>query len=874
VAIKPRIHVAHYPHRPRIHRRPGDRQFFGVRAQHEFINRVSLNHCIWKYRMKLLLAPLFALRSLSGVKSISVALLLGLTGLVAGCGGGGGDSPAASTPPAATLQSISLAPSAMSLAIAATTQFSAMGVYSDGTKKDISASVTWSSGTVTVATITATGLATAVAAGSSTITAASGSISGTTMLTVNAATLTSIGVTPAMPNSVVGLTQQFTATGVYSDSSTHDLTSTVTWSSDTPAVATISAAGLASSVAAGTATVTATLGSVSGSTLETVTAPALTSIAITPATPSIAKGLTQRLIATGTYNNNQTMDLTSSVTWSSSNLAIASLGTTNSQEIATGVSPGSVTIGASLGGIVATPVPLTVTAATVVSIQVSPATPAIANGTQQQFTAVGTYSDGSTQPITTTAVWTSSAPAVASINNNATFEGLSQALTQGTSTITATLNGVSGTATLTVNPAALVSIAITPSNPSVVNGSSVQLIATGTYTDASTQILTTTSTWTQLNSGIATVSNSAGTVGLATGAAIGTTTITATDPTTGIVSPAITITVTPTELAYVANFTDGTVSQFKVDPTGTLVSIGSAVAAGTNPYALAVDPTHNYLYVANYGSGTISEFTIATDGTLSPLATVSTGVNPNGITVSGNYVYVANFGSASVSQYTIQGNGTLLAMSPNATVAAGTGAAVVTVNQAGTFAYVPNYGVGTVSVFSIGGTGALALASTATLAAGSDPDSFAIDSTGTYAYVADLFANNIQAFTINMDGSLSTLGAPLAAGGTPRSITVSGSNLYLPNSGANQVWQFTSGAGGALTLAGTTTLGVGTSPNFMAIDASGQYAYVTDRGVSPSFATTVSQFSVGANGALTPMSTPTVTVGTQPTGILTTTAHP
>ena len=57
------------------------------------------------------------------------------------------------------------------------------------------------------------------------------------------------------------------------------------------------------------------------------------------------------------------------------------------------------------------------TTATLVSIAVTPKNPSVALGTMQQFTATGTYSDGSTQNLTTTATWASSNPAVASISN-------------------------------------------------------------------------------------------------------------------------------------------------------------------------------------------------------------------------------------------------------------------------------------------------------------------------------------------------------------------------------------------------------------------------------------------------------------------------
>ena len=118
-------------------------------------------------------------------------------------------------------------------------------------------------------------LSSSAAVGSTTITATSGSISGSTSLTVSSATLVSIAVTPANPSFANGLTEQFTATGTYTDNSTQDLTTQVTWSSSNTGVASISNAsgsqGLASSAGVGNTTITATSGSVSGSTGLTVT---------------------------------------------------------------------------------------------------------------------------------------------------------------------------------------------------------------------------------------------------------------------------------------------------------------------------------------------------------------------------------------------------------------------------------------------------------------------------------------------------------------------------------------------------------------------------------------------------------------------------
>jgi len=219
-----------------------------------------------------------------------------------------------------------------------TQQFTAMGNYSDGSTQNLTSSVTWSSGTMSVATISSTGLATAVVGGTSTITATKGAISGSTTLTVVADFPVSIAVTPANPSIAKGTTGQFTATGTYSDSSVRDITSQATWSSDTPAVATINSSGLSSGLTLGTSVITATFNGISGSTTLTVTEAALQSILVTPVNPSVAQGLTKQFAATGTYSDGTTQNITSQVTWSSATFSVATI---LSSGLSTGVSAGT-----------------------------------------------------------------------------------------------------------------------------------------------------------------------------------------------------------------------------------------------------------------------------------------------------------------------------------------------------------------------------------------------------------------------------------------------------------------------------------------------------------------------------------------------------
>ena len=112
-------------------------------------------------------------------------------------------------------------------------------------------------------------------------------------------TLTGIALTPASASIPVGSSQQFTATGSYSDGSTQNITNIVAWTSSNPAVASVSSAGLASAVSAGTTLITATQASVSGSSTFTVQAAPLAITTTTLPTGVVATAYSSTLAASG-----------------------------------------------------------------------------------------------------------------------------------------------------------------------------------------------------------------------------------------------------------------------------------------------------------------------------------------------------------------------------------------------------------------------------------------------------------------------------------------------------------------------------------------------------------------------------------------------
>ena len=174
----------------------------------------------------------------------------------------------------------------------------------------------------------------------------------------------------------------------------------------------------------------------------------LVSLAIEPADPSVdlTEASTEQFTASGNYSDGTRRFLTASAAWTSSNPSVATISNAPGQSgLATVLANGQTVIEASLNGISARTT-LTVQSSALVSIAISPVSPAIKAGTAIQFTATGTYGDGTTKDITNAVAWVSSDPAVAPINQS----GLAYGKAVGISTISAISGSVRGSTVLTI----------------------------------------------------------------------------------------------------------------------------------------------------------------------------------------------------------------------------------------------------------------------------------------------------------------------------------------------------------------------------------------------------------------------------------------
>ncbi len=551
---------------------------------------------------------------------------------------------------APALVSISVTPASVSVAPGTNQQFIATGNYSDGSQQNLTGSATWTSTNTAIATVSTTsptrGLAQAAANGSVTITATSGSISGTATLTVTSATATSIAVTPLGANLPLGLTQQYTAVGTFSDGTSQDVSGVATWKSSSTSIASITTSGLATGKNVGSTTISASFGSATGSTSLTVNAANLTSISIQPANGSVAQGIRLQFVAIGTFNDGGTRDITHQVAWSPSDTTIATIGASNG--LLFGVAPGLVTITATLGT-VTTSVPFTVTGAKIVSISVTPSSATTPIGGHKHFIATGIFDDASTEELTTTAAWASDNAAVATVGSGSGSYGVATGITAGTANINASFSyagaSATGAAVLTVSTATLSSINLTPASALLAPGSPLQYSAIGVYSDASTQYISPYVTWISSSTSVATVS----TAGVATGQSAGTTTITAQSGSVGATANLVvegaaltSIRITPqsstipatidVQFTATGTFANGDIQDLTAAATWTSSSSAIATisnAQGSIGFATGIAPgmaTISAVFSGQVGSATVN----VTNATLDSIA-----VTPASASISG-----------------------------------------------------------------------------------------------------------------------------------------------------------------------------------------------------------------------------------------------
>jgi 6-phosphogluconolactonase (cycloisomerase 2 family) len=614
----------------------------------------------------------------------------------------------------------------------------------------------------------------------------------------------------------------------------------------------------------------------------------LQSITVTSAASSVAAGLSVQLTATGNFADGSTRNLTAATSWMSLSTGIA---TVAAGGLATGVAPGTAQITATSGSIVSGPYTLTVTAPTLVSITVTSPASSVGVGMSVQLTATGNFSDGSTQNLTATASWMSSSIGIATVATG----GLATGVAPGVATIAATSGGVtSGFYTLTVTGAPsdsryLVYVELSSTNQqlavdAIVPGTG-QLRAHGLALalgyaggTAAVQVLPNGKNIVVANFGTG-ISTIEGNFFSPTGqVAYG----------TGFVQSFYWVPPGPFvdplgRFLYIGDQTDSEIWTIPLDSSGNLGTPAVALGAVTNPGAMAVDPAGAYLY-AQTGSNnnTISSYSVSASGTLTSIGSVP---GPGHIlqmlvSPSGNFLYAIDNADHLIGAYRIsQGVLTLLPGSPFSPPPGGTLTAFG-IDPSGSYLYLAEDDVDSLFGFTIAGDGSLTAMQSTSFAVGQTPTWIAVDAASQFVYVSNQGSVDIWVYSIaSGTGYLTKVSEIQTAGGSQPPVTQAGAapfgivsgpplgftptELFVTNATTSgTVTQFTidPATGNLSPLA--TPIAAGVTPQVIATDPFGLYAYVGDWGTS-----SLSAFSISSAG-LTSLNGPFAS-GDEPSGITT-----
>lgn len=740
--------------------------------------------------------------------------------VLSSCGGGGGTN--SSNP---TLQSITVSPGTATLAAGLTQQFTAAGNYSNGTSQPLS-DVSWAVSDATVAQVSG-GLVTGLKQGTITLTATQGTLNGTARLTIGPPNLLSLNVAPQSATVSAGFSQQFTATGSFTDGSTSAVADTVTWSVSDTTVAKISATGLSTTLKQGSVTVTAASGSVTSSPASlNVGPPVPVSLAIAPANDHVIIGASAstKLSAILMYSDNSTSDVSASAAWSNSNPFTAAVDTTGN---VTPARPGYTSVSATSGNfaantgftVLAEPRYLYFSSAS--SLLISKA---IIDGNSGQLRMAGYTPSGllNVIPIGETSVF----PCPTSDPSN-------QFLYVGTVTTGnggSIVGGEIQTYAIDAASGAVTPVAGSPF-PAGAAAGCIDFEPTGKFGFTAVGVNNSTS--------LESYSRDASTGRLTL---FGTTNLNAV-PTRAAIDPL-------GQFLYVGTSVDFFKTTmglgFSIDSsTGTLTPLqGSPFTLSPFGGTFTFHPSGNFVFMANTNGHSIDTYSVARPtGALTLSSTTPTCINPTPLRFSpdGDFAYttcsVSTAGNpnstSSLESFAVAANGALthVGSTPTAYLVSD-----LTVDPSGEFLYLSSImsylQVATVGVNGAAGPvrsfGAQEMTSLSNVViGGASPVKF----TPKTAYITSAGDNTLSAYSVNADGSLTALaGTPISTAASPSSLSLWpwGNSLVFASAGMTPSINFFGISPTTGVPVSPASLSNVTSAGAAAIDPSGQFAFETD----------------------------------------------
>ena len=289
------------------------------------------------------------------------------------------------------------------------------------------------------------------------------------------------------------------------------------------------------------------------------------------------------------------------------------------------------------------------------------------------------------------------------------------------------------------------------------------------------------------------------------------------------------------------------------------------------------------LYVANANGPSVYQYAVQEDGSLLQAASVAkTAERPDRLVISPNHksLYVAQgntMGVGSLLQYTIQPDGTLTPKEP-ASLPTEREVEGIAIGPDGKSLYVTEggfFGNGEVATYAIAPDGSLSATEAPKVSTGDQPSDIAVSPDGKSVYMANWLESTISQYSVQANGSLAPMTpATVATGPQPYQIAVApdGHSLYVTDehfivesseTDEGSVSQFTIGTDGSLTPKTPAAVPAGTEPKGIVINPGGVNLYVADS----TEAGHLSQFSISPDGTLAPLTPPAVSAGRQPFGL-------
>ncbi|WP_057829901.1 beta strand repeat-containing protein [Colwellia sp. TT2012] len=397
-----------------------------------------------------------------------------------------------------TPEALVITPAHSTLPAGTSQQYNAYLTTTDNEVIDVTASSTWTVADTAIANIDSNAWLTANTTGDTQVQASivhNGiTLSNNAALSVNNAVLSSLVISPENGKFPVGKIGVYHAAAYFSDGSVIDVTRKVSWQVADTSIGSIVGSGIFAgdsiALSPGKTTISATLFSISDSTNVEVTTAEIKAISLSPQDASTPVGTAINYQAFAFYSDGSKRNITQFGAWSSSEPEVAVIdfvGAKSGQ--ATAFSVGTTAITISFDGIIKS-TSLTVSNAVVTKLQISPLDPSVPVGIEGQFTAIAYYSDNTTVDVTHSANWLVDNYTIAAVIPNGEFSGYAKALSQGTTQLTASYKGQSSSTIITVSPAVLESLSLTPTQVVVPAGTTQQYQLFGVFSDSTNHELT------------------------------------------------------------------------------------------------------------------------------------------------------------------------------------------------------------------------------------------------------------------------------------------------------------------------------------------------------------------------------------------------